>query len=66
MTKQELSSKIIENEMTLQKALNEGHKPHTADEYQPLRVENEILRCMLFGEDSPNCRRVYTKKKGTK
>lgn len=65
MTREEMSSKIIKNEMIIRKALTEGHKPNTADEYQPLRIENEILRCMYFGEDSPNCRRQYTKKKGT-
>lgn len=51
--------------MTMLAALNNGHKPNTSDEFQPLRVENEILRCMYYGEDSPNCRRIYTKKKGT-
>lgn len=59
MTKQEMNSKIIENEMTIRKALNNGHRPHTADEYQPLRIENEILRCLYYGEDSPHCRRQY-------
>lgn len=65
MERNEMSKKIIENEMVMRKALNEGHKPNTGDEFQPLRIENEILRCMYFGEDSPHCRRLYTKKKGT-
>lgn len=65
MDRKEMSSRIIQNEMTMLNALNNGHKPNTSDEFQPLRVENEILRCMYYGEDSPNCRRLYTKKKGT-
>lgn len=65
MEKSEMSSRIIQNEMIMLNALNNGHKPNTSDEFQPLRVENEILRCMYYGEDSPNCRRLYTKKKGT-
>ena len=42
------------------KALNEGHQPNTGDEFQNLRVEAEILRCMYYGNDSPNCSRIYT------
>jgi hypothetical protein len=45
-------------------ARNNGHKPNDADEFQPLRIENEILRCLYFGEDSPHCIRNYTNKKG--
>ena len=56
-----MSAKIIKNEMILRKAINEGKRPHTGDELQPLRIENEILRCMYYGEDSPYCRRNYTK-----
>lgn len=64
MTKSEMSTKIVENEMIMIRARNKGHKPNDADEFQPLRVENEILRCLYFGEDSPHCRRKYTNKKG--
>jgi len=64
MTKSEISSKIIKNEMIIMKAHNSGHKPNDADEFQPLRIENEILRCLYFGEDSPHCMRNYTNKKG--
>ena len=46
------------------KAHNSGHRPNDADEFQPLRIENEILRCLYFGEDSPHCMRNYTNKKG--
>jgi len=56
-----MMSKIIKNETIIRKVLSEGHKPHTSDEFQPLRIENETLRCLYFGEDSPNCRRIYTK-----
>jgi hypothetical protein len=64
MTKSEMSSKIVKNEMIIRRAINNGHRPNDADEFQPLRVENEILRCLYFGEDSPHCRRIYTNKKG--
>lgn len=61
LTKQEMSAKIIRNELALRKAITEGKRPHTGDELQPLRIENEILRCMYYGEDSPYCRRQFTK-----
>jgi len=61
MTKNEMSSIIVKNELTIMKAINEGHRPHTGDEFQPLRIEIELLRCMYFGEDSPFCRRQYRK-----
>jgi|TARA_B110000305_G_scaffold222879_1_gene266909 hypothetical protein len=64
MTKSEICSKIIKNEMIIMKAHNSGHRPNDADEFQPLRIENEILRCLYFGEDSPHCMRNYTNKKG--
>lgn len=56
-----MSSIIVKNELTIMKAINEGHHPHTGDEFQPLRIEIELLRCMYFGEDSPFCRRKYRK-----
>ena len=46
MTKSEMSTKIVENEMIMIRARNKGHRPNDADEFQPLRVENEILRCL--------------------
>ena len=64
MTKSEICSKIIKNEMIIMKSHNSGHRPNDADEFQPLRIENEILRCLYFGEDSPHCMRNYTNKKG--
>lgn len=63
MTKSDITAKIVNNEMTIRRAITNGHKPNDNDEFQPLRVENEILRCLYYGEDSPHCRRVYTKKK---
>ena len=62
MKKKDMSSRIIEIEMTIMKAMSKGHKPSTGDQFQPMRIEQEILRCMYFGEDSPHCRRMYTKK----
>jgi len=64
MTRSEISTKIVKNEMIMMKARNNGHKPNDGDKFQPLRIENEILRCMYFGEDSHHCIRNYTNKKG--
>lgn len=61
MTQKEIGTRIVKNEMTIQKAIWNGHKPSESDEFQPLRVETEILRCLYFGEDSPFCRRRYRK-----
>ena len=59
MTKNEMSSIIVKNELAIMRAIKEGHRPHISDEYQSLRIEIELLRCMYFGEDSPHCRRQY-------
>ena len=61
MTKKEISSKIVKNEMTIQIAIWNGHRPTITDEFQHLRIETEILRCLYFGEDSPHCKREYRK-----
>ena len=39
--------------MIIQRAIWNGHSPSESDEFQPLRVETEILRCLHFGEKSP-------------
>lgn len=61
MDRNHMISKVVSNEMLIRKAITKGHRPSDGDEFQPLRVENEILRCMYYGEDSPHCRRKYTK-----
>jgi CRISPR/Cas system type I-B associated protein Csh2 (Cas7 group RAMP superfamily) len=61
MTKNEISNKIVENEMVMLRAIWDGHKPNTSDQFQSLRVENEILRCLYHGEDSSHCKRQYRK-----
>jgi len=61
MTQREISKRIVQNEMTIQKAIWDGHKPCESDKFQPLRVETEILRCLYFGENSEFCRRRYRK-----
>jgi len=60
MDKNKISSKIVNNEMLMRDAITKGIMPSDNDEFQPLRVENEILRCLYFGEDSPYCKRHYT------
>lgn len=61
MTQNEISKRIVRNEMIIQRAIWDGHSPSEDDEFQPLRVETEILRCLHFGEDSPFCLRRYRK-----
>lgn len=61
MDRNKISSKIVNNEMLMRAAMTKGHMPSDNDKFQPLRVENEILRCLYFGEDSPFCKRYYTK-----
>ena len=51
--------------MIMMKARNNGHKPNDGDKFQPLRIENEILRCMYFGEDSLIVLETIQIKKGT-
>ena len=61
MTQREISKRIVQNEMTIQRQFGMVIDPVKSDEFQPLRVETEILRCLHFGEDSPFCLRRYRK-----
>jgi hypothetical protein len=56
MTKNEISKRIVEIEMIIQNAIWKGHRCSLSDEYQPLRIEQNILRCMYFGKNSPYCK----------
>ena len=50
MTKPEMTKRIAQIEMTIQRALSEGHKCSNSDEFQPLRVERDILK-MIVSQD---------------
>lgn len=61
MTENEILSKIVKNELTIRNAISNGHRSNIDDEFQKLRIENENLRCLYFGEDSSHCKRNYSK-----
>ena len=50
MNKKEMNSRIIEIEMIIQRAMSKGHHPSDGDEFQPLRVERDILK-MIVSQD---------------
>ena len=50
MTKPEMTKRIVQIEMTIQRALSEGHKCSKSDQYQPLRLERDILK-MIVSQD---------------
>ena len=50
MTKNQMRLRIVEIEMTIQRALSKGHKCSNSDQYQPLRIERDILK-MVVSED---------------
>ena len=44
MSKDDIISFIIKSELKIMEAFNNGHKPHSEDEYQPLRKQIDDLR----------------------
>ena len=56
MDRNEMSKRIVEIEMIIQNAIWKGHRCSFSDEYQPLRIEQNILRCLYYGTDSPYCK----------
>ena len=44
MSKDDIISFIIESELKMMEAFKNGHKPHSEDEYQPLRNQIDDLR----------------------
>lgn len=39
-------------------SINKGHRPSIGDQYNDLRVEVNILRCLYFGNDSKFCKKT--------
>lgn len=61
MRPEEISKRITEGELKLTQAIMQGHKPYYGDEYDTLRTEVGILRCLYFGNDSKYCNPRYKK-----
>jgi hypothetical protein len=57
MEKNKMSSRIVEIEMIIMKAVWKGHKCAVNDEFHHLRIERDLLRCMYFGESSGFCKK---------
>lgn len=50
MTKTEMSSRIVEIEMIIQREMVKGHRPSINDQFQSIRVERDILK-MISSKD---------------
>ena len=61
MTLNEINKRIIAGEYILTEVVRNGHKPFFGDEYEKIRTEVGVLRCLYFGEDSPYCNSRYKK-----
>ena len=61
MTLNEISKRIVEGEYFLTEVVRKGHKPYYGDEYEHIRTEVGILRCLYFGNESPYCKPKYRK-----
>ena len=53
MDKKEMNSRIIEIEMIIRRAMVKGHQPSDSDEFQPLRVERDILKTIVSKDYRP-------------
>ena len=53
MNKKEMNSRIIEIEMIIRRAMVKGHQPSDSDEFQPLRVERDILKTIVSQDYRP-------------
>ena len=61
MNLQEIEHRIIIGELKLTQVVRNGHKPYYGDEYEPIRTEVCVLRCLRFGNDSKYCNPRYRK-----
>ena len=53
--------KIIQGEFELTQVVRNGHRPYYGDEYETIRTEVGVLRCLYFGENSKFCNPRYKK-----
>lgn len=61
MSLEEISKRITEGEHKLTQVVRNGHKPYYGDEYEALRTEVGVLRCLFFGNESKFCNPRYKK-----
>jgi hypothetical protein len=61
MTQNEIMKKIIQGEFELTQVVRNGHRPYYGDEYETIRTEVGVLRCLYFGENSKFCNPRYKK-----
>jgi hypothetical protein len=57
MKQSDITSRIVDIEMIIQNAIWNGHRCSENDEYQPLRIERDVLRCLYFGNESKHCKK---------
>ena len=57
MDENQILKRIVECEYAMFLAIRNGHKPFIGDEYQLIRTEVNVLRCLYYGEDSKFCRK---------
>lgn len=58
MTLNEIQKRITDIEYELFISINKGHRPSIGYQYNDLRVEVNILRCLYFGNDSKFCKKT--------
>jgi hypothetical protein len=61
MPPEEISKRIVEGEYKLTEAVRNSHKPFYGDEYEHIRTEVGILRCLYYGNNSKYCNTRYKK-----
>jgi hypothetical protein len=61
MTQNEILKRIIKGEFELTEVVRNGHRPYYGDQYEAIRTEVGVLRCLYFGENSKFCNPRYKK-----
>jgi hypothetical protein len=61
MSPEEISKRIVQGEYKLTQVVRNGHKPYYGDEYETIRTEVGVLRCLYFGNESKYCNPRYKK-----
>lgn len=59
--REELISKIIEIEYEITTSIINGHRPYIGDCFESKRTELKLLRCFVFGYESPFCEKKLSK-----
>ena len=55
MSPEEISKRIVEGEYNLTQVVRNGHKPYYGDEYETIRTEVGVLRCLYFIDNCMSC-----------